>query len=175
VAHEHEVVVEVHGVVLGERAARAEQIHDLHGHGVFYLVLAGHGNVTRGEQRGAQGHVGHDVQHAAVVVAHQSQARRRKRRTDTRRCQPLLDLLPGEGFIEDAGDLVEVNLRTLEQVGDLRNRTGRTMSEPLAGHGGAIFQAVEGPVIDGGFGLQVEHDDRHAGALNERQHGVRDA
>src|ERR1035438_6283005 len=268
VAHEHQVVFEVHGVVLGEGAARAEQIHDLHGQRVFNLVLAGHGNVAGGEQRGAEndgthgvfvggdarplvvvgheaklvagdkgiksagcargtahlrrraigrnaesdmefrgaagkivladlgaeraqlvhfeqfhmsaegdgdeGHVGHDVQHAAVVVTHEAEARGCEGGTDTRRRQPLLNLSPGGFIIEDARDLVKGNLRANEEVGNLGNRTGGTRGEPFAGHGGAVFEPVEGFVIDGGFGLQVEGDDRHAGTLDQRKDGVRE-
>src|ERR687898_525887 len=32
VAHEDEVIVEVHGVELGERSTSAQRVHDLHGH-----------------------------------------------------------------------------------------------------------------------------------------------
>jgi hypothetical protein len=54
VAHEHHVVGEIHRVVFGERAARAEEVQDLHGLRVLHLVFAGHRDAAGGEQRGAE-------------------------------------------------------------------------------------------------------------------------
>ena len=54
VAHEDDVVLEIDGVVLGEGAAGAERIHDLHGLRVLDFAFAGDGNSARGEQPGAQ-------------------------------------------------------------------------------------------------------------------------
>ena len=126
------------------------------------------------EGDGDEGYVGHDVQHAAVVVAHEAESRGCKGGTDARRRQPLLNLSPGGFIIEDAGDLVKGNLRAHEEVGNLGNRTGGTMGEPLAGHGGAVFEVVEGSVIDRSFRLQVEHNNRHGGTLDQRKDGVRE-
>ena len=50
VAHQHDVVVEVHRVVLGERAARAEAVHDLHGLGILDFHLAGDRDPSRRQQ-----------------------------------------------------------------------------------------------------------------------------
>ena len=105
--------------------------------------------------------VGHDVEHAAVVVAHQAQAVV-PAWAHTRRGQPLVDLAPAvRVVVQHAGDLVERDARALEDVGDLRHRTGRAMGQPFAGHRGAIAQPVEGCVVDRRLGLEVEDDHRH--------------
>ncbi len=49
VAQEHDVVVEIHGVELGEAAAAAEEVHDFHGDDVFDLAFARHGDAVHGE------------------------------------------------------------------------------------------------------------------------------
>ncbi len=53
-SHQDDVVVQIDRIVLGERAAGVERVHDLHRDSVLDLVLAGDGNVPRGEQRGAE-------------------------------------------------------------------------------------------------------------------------
>ena len=61
--------------------------------------------------------------------------------------------------------------RASEDVGDLRDGTGRAVGQPLAGHPRAVAHAVERRVVDRGRGLQVEDDDRHPRALHHRQDG----
>ena len=107
---------------------------------------------VRAEGDRDQRHIGHDVEHAAVVVAHQPQPRRCQRSTHARRGQPLLDLAPGCGLVQHAGHLVKRNARAREDIRDLRHRARRAEGEPLAGHGGAIVQPVESLVVDGRSG-----------------------
>lgn len=61
VSHKDDVVGEVDGVVLGEGAAGAEGVEDLHGENVFDLVLAGGGDAARGEHGGAKDDGGDSV------------------------------------------------------------------------------------------------------------------
>ncbi len=126
----------------------------------------------RAKDDGNQREVGHDVQHAAVVVAHQPQPRRGQSSPHPRCRQPLLDLPPGRGLVEHARHLMKRNACPLEYVGNLRHRAGRAVGQPLAGHRGAILQPVERRVINGRLGLKIQHHHGHAGALHQRQHGV---
>ena len=88
-------------------------------------------------------HVGHDVEHAAVVVAHQAQPRRCQRRAHARRSKPFLYLRPGLRLVEHTCDLVKRNAAPRKHVGDLWHWAGRTIGKPLAGHGRAILQPIE--------------------------------
>ena len=75
-AHQYQVVVKVHGVVLRERPSRTQQIHDLHGQGVLHFVFARNRNVPCGQERCAKNDRAHGVfidgdARALVVVGHQ--------------------------------------------------------------------------------------------------------
>lgn len=74
---QHDVVVEIHRIGFGERAASAEQRHDLHRMGVLDLALAGHGNAPAGKQRIAGDHRRDDVLVIArplVIIGHRSES-----------------------------------------------------------------------------------------------------
>lgn len=45
------------------------------------------------------------------------------------------------------------------------------MGEPFAGHGGTVAHGIEGRIVDGGCGRQVEQDDGDAGAADDGEHG----
>jgi hypothetical protein len=76
-------------------------------------------------------------------------------------------------FIEHASDLVKRNSRAPENIGNLRNRAGRTKCQPLSGHCRAVLEPVERLIIDGRLRLQIQHHHRHARSLNQRQNGIR--
>lgn len=69
-AHQDNIAVEIHGVVLGEGAASAKGVHDLHGLGVFHLVLTRDGDALGGEEGVAQNHGAHHVLVLLVSGAH---------------------------------------------------------------------------------------------------------
>ena len=126
-------------------------------------------------ERGAlQGDVGVDVEHAAVVVAHEAKAVLRHPGGDARGLDPGVDLAPAHRIVvEHAGDLVEAHAGALEDVGDLGHRAGGAVRQPLARHPRAVAQAVERGVVDRRLGGEVEDDHRHLRALHHRQHGGR--
>ena len=53
-----DILSEIGGIVLGERAADTEGVHDFHGLSIFDLVLARNGYSSAGEERVAQDHRG---------------------------------------------------------------------------------------------------------------------
>ena len=92
--------------------------------------------------------VGGDVEHAAVVVAEEAEVAIAQCRADLGGSQPFVDLGPGRGIVEVAGDLMEWDAGAGEDIGDLRHGAGGAVREPVAGHAGAIGQAVELGVVD---------------------------
>ena len=264
VSHQHDVVLEVHRVVLGEGSAHAEGVQDLHGLNVLDFVLAGDRHAARRQQRVAEddgadgvlvlldadahvvvrqraeivqlhqpverdgrtrrafqfrpgavrlhvedvpevrhtardlfcahvspqggqlvdlehldvaaeggavlGQVGVDVEHPPVVVTHQPEPVVEHHVGHARGVDPGVDLGPAVGIVlQHPGDLVEVHARAAEDVGNLGNRTGAAVRQPLAGHRRAVVHAVERLVVDRRRGLEVEHDDRDARALDHGQ------
>ena len=226
-SHEQYVVVEIRGVVFGERAARAEAVHDFHGLGVLDFVFAGYGNAPRRQQAGAEddradgvfifripgplvvvrqrpqlvdlnqaiqcdrgarcavqlflraigldvealaefrhpflyfsvghlppqrrqfihfddfdvsaeigallGEVGIDVEHSAVIMAHHAQAIVFHGVSDPRGFHPFRDFIPGNRIVfQHAGNLEKRDLAAIENIGDLRHRTGLAVGQPFA-------------------------------------------
>ena len=266
-AHEDDVIVEVHGVVLGEGTTDAEGVHDFHGLGIFNFEFAGDGHAAGGEEgvaeddgadgvfvggiadahvvvgKGAElvfvdeavegnggargageffrgavglhiegvaevgdlvgdlavgdfaaeggefvhlddfhmaaevsallGKIGVDVEHAGVVMAHDAKAIVFHDVRDFRGTNPVGNFIPRNRIIlQHAGYLVEGDFGAVENIGDFRNRTGGTVGEPLARHLGAVAKGVEGGVIDGRAGLEIEDDHRHFGAADDGEHGA---
>ena len=76
---QHNIVVEVHSIRLGEASACAQQRHYLHGMRVLHLALASHGDAAPGEQRAGRNQRGNNVlvvalRSAFVVIGHAAQA-----------------------------------------------------------------------------------------------------
>src|SRR4029077_20850726 len=61
VAHEDHIVVVVDGVVLGERTAGAERVHDLHGLGILNFIFTGNRNSASGQETGAENDRANDI------------------------------------------------------------------------------------------------------------------
>ena len=106
-------------------------------------------------------------------MTQQPQPGRCQRGASPRRRQPFFDIAPCFSLVEHASHLMKGNPGSHQHIGDLGNRTGRTVGKPAASHGSPVLELVKGRVIDGRFRLQVEYDHRHTGALDKRQHGVR--
>src|ERR1043165_9685491 len=93
--------------------------------------------------------IGINAEHAAVVVAHQTEAIMFHHVRHTSSLDPLLNLLPGHGIVlKSASDLKEGNSRTAEDVGNFGHGTRLTISKPLACHFCAIAEAIEGLIIN---------------------------
>ena len=85
---------------------------------------------------------------------------------------PVIDFLPGRvARLESAGDLVEADPGAVEGVGYLRDRAGTAVGEPFAGHLGPVAYFVEGLVVHGSHGLEIEDDDRNFSPLDHGQDG----
>ncbi len=127
------------------------------------------------EARALLREVGVDVEHAAVVVAHDAEAVVLHHVADPGRVDPARDLVPRQGIVvQHPRDLVEGDPRAPEDVGDLRHRAGLAVGQPLAGHAGAVAEGVEPRVVDGGARREVEDDDRHPGPAHHGEHGGRE-
>lgn len=118
------------------------------------------------------GEVRINIQHAAVIMAHQTEAVMGHDLGHAGGLEPRLHLGPtGRIVAQQAGNLVEGDPATMEDGGDFRHRAGPAMGQPFAGHGGAVGHPVESRVVNCRGRLQIEHDHRHAGALHHRQDG----
>ncbi len=149
--------------VAGEVAAQRVEFVGLH-----VLDVAAEGRELRGE-------VALNVEHAVVGVAHHAEPVVRHAVGDAGGVDPVVHLAPALGVVlQRAADLVEGDAAALEDVGDLGHRAGGAGGQPLAGHRGAVAHRVEGRVVDGPLGLEVQHDDRHARPPHDRQHRVRE-
>jgi hypothetical protein len=126
-------------------------------------------------KRGAlQRRIGLDIEHAAVRVAHQAEPVAVHTGGDAGGIDPRVDLSPADGIVvEHAGDLVKAYAGAFENIRDLRNRTGGTMGEPVAGHLCPVAEAVEAGVVDRWRRCEVEDDYGHLRALDHGQHGRR--
>src|SRR5208283_1629140 len=110
------------------------------------------------------GEVGIDVEHAIVIVAHDAETVVFHLVGHTACSDPLGNVLLGGGIIfEHAGYLEKRNLCAFEDVGDLGYGAGLTMSQPLAGHVGAVGHFVEGFVADRGGGGKIQQNHRDFG------------
>ncbi len=89
------------------------------------------------------------------------------------RLDPLADLAPGKLIVEVAGYQMIRYSRAVEDAGDLRGRACLAVFQPDARHRSPIAQGVELLVIQLRHGLKVQHDDRNARLLHDRQHGGR--
>ncbi len=117
--------------------------------------------------------VGGDVEHAAVVVAEEAEVAIAQDGADLGGGEPFADLGPCCGIVEEARDLMKGDSSAREDVGDLRHGTGGAVGKPVAGHAGAVGQAIELGVVDCGAGLQVENENRDSGLLSEQQDSAR--
>src|SRR4051812_6651679 len=76
--HQNDIVIEINRIILSERAARAESIHDLHGLRILDLIFTGYRNASRREKAGTENN-GTDrifisgIAGAAVVISHRSE------------------------------------------------------------------------------------------------------
>jgi len=126
------------------------------------------------EEGALLGEIGIDVEHPAVVVAHDAHAVVFHRVCHARGLDPLGHLAPARRIVlQHARDLVKRDAGAVEDVGNLRHRAGRAMGEPFAGHLRAVAELVEPRVINRRLGREVEDDDRHLRAPHNRQHGGR--
>lgn len=112
--------------------------------------------------------IGHDIEHAAAIVAHEAEPRRRKCCTHACCGDPLLNLSPRSYVVQNACDLVEGNASAGKQVGNFGHRTRGAKREPLAGHRRAVLESITEFVVEGSFRLKIQHYRQHAGALNQR-------
>ena len=105
--------------------------------------------------------VGGDVEHAGVEVAHDAVPCVLESSPDAGRLDPPGDLVPGPVLLEIAGDRAERNPCPHEGVGDLGQRAGAAVGEPLP--------RTERRVVHVLGGLQVDDQHRGAGLLRDRQ------
>ena len=116
------------------------------------------------------GDVGVNIQHSAVVMPHQAQAVVGHDMGDAGGLDPGVHFVPaGRIIVQHAGDLVEGDAATLKDAGDFRHRAGAAMRQPFAGHRGAVGHFVKRRVVNGRGGLEIQDDDRHAGAPHHGQ------
>src|SRR5262252_2259715 len=105
-----------------------------------------------------------DVEHAAVVMAHDAETVVLHDMGYPGSLDPFADFTPRDEIVfQDAADLEKRNVAALENVGDFWNWTGGTIREPLAGHLRTIAEAIERVEVDRNGWLQVENDDRNFG------------
>ena len=123
-------------------------------------------------ERGAvAGEIGVDVEHPAVVVAHQAKPVVREHVHGASGGDPVVHLSPARlVVVQETGHLVKVDVRPPEDTGNLGDRACRAMREPFAGHGRAIPHRVDTRVVDRGSRLEVQHHNRHPRPPDRRQH-----
>ena len=121
-----------------------------------------------------QGEVGVDVEHAAVIVAHDAEAVVLHRMGDLGGSEPLLDFVPRRGVVfQHAGNLEEGDIAAAEYVGDFGYGAGLAPCQPFSGHLSAIRHSIEGGVVDGGAGGEIEDDHGDFRAAHDGQNGGR--
>src|ERR1700709_2096302 len=64
---------------------------------------------------------------------------------------------------------MEGDIKPAQHIGNLRNRTGTAVGKPLTRHGCAASHSIEAIVIDGGFRLEIQQDNRNLGSQNYRE------
>src|SRR6185437_9079594 len=95
--------------------------------------------------------VGVDIEHAAVILAHQAETVVLHYVHDASGFQPLIDFIPCRiTLCKRACDLKEGDMRSPEYARDFRNRTGLAPGQPFAGHAAPVLHPIEGGIIDGG-------------------------
>ncbi len=86
-----------------------------------------------------------DIEHAAVVVAHDSEAVGFEDTGYFSGFDPALDFFPRDGIVlKNASDFDKGNTGAAKHVGDFRNGASLTIGQPFAGHRFAIWQGIEG-------------------------------
>ena len=123
------------------------------------------------ERGGLLRHIAVNIQHPAVIMAEHSQPVAAHCRGHVRRLHPVPDFLPGGRILEVTGDQMISDTRTIEDTGNFRRVARLAMFQPDAGHQAAISQRIEFRVIQLRHRLQIQHDDRNACLLHNRQHG----
>src|ERR1039458_6849850 len=123
-------------------------------------------------ERGAlECRVGINVQHPTVIMAHQTEAIVEHRVCDARGLNPRAHFIPANGIVvQHSGDLMEINARAAENIGDFRNRTCGAMCQPVTGHRGAVAHCVKLCVINRRRRREVQNDDWNFRALHNGQH-----
>ena len=83
------------------------------------------------------GQIGIDVEHSAVIMAHDAEAVvEHDVAPRAAASSHAIDFVPeNRVIVEHAGDLMKGNAGAFEDVGNFRNGTGLTMRQPFAGHG----------------------------------------
>ena len=119
-----------------------------------------------------QRRVGVNVQHPAIVMAHQTKTIVKHHMRHTRGFDPRIHFVPANRVVvQHPGDLVEINPGAVEDVGDFRHGTRGAKRQPVTGHRRAVAHFVEARVINGRCRREIQNDHWHFRALHHRQHG----
>src|SRR5947209_3261224 len=76
--HQNDITIEINRIILSERAARSESVHDLHRLRILDLILTRHWNASRREEAGTENN-GSDrifirgIAGAPVLISHPSE------------------------------------------------------------------------------------------------------
>jgi hypothetical protein len=92
---------------------------------------------------------------------------------DARGFDPSVHFVPADRVvIQHPGDLMKINARAAEDIGDFRHGARRAMCQPVARHRRAVAQRVGPGIINRRCRGKIQNNDGNFGALHHRQHDL---